>query len=115
MHVYKNELKNFGGYLVNMERVNEAHVSFIKLKRVEKFILSVGSYEEKIFRKRTALRDSWLRKLSNIERSGKDEEDEQSSDVCISDAQCPKVSTSVDQHAAIIDLHVLRLFNIWVI
>ncbi|XP_074294961.1 5'-3' exoribonuclease 3-like [Silene latifolia] len=101
MHVYKNEFKNFGGYLVDMERVNEAHVSFIKLKRVEKFILSVGSYEEKIFRKRTALRDSWLRKLSNIERSRKDEEDEQSSDVCISDAQCPKVSTSVSQHSAI--------------
>ncbi|KAH9627415.1 hypothetical protein KSS87_012065, partial [Heliosperma pusillum] len=113
MHVYKNEFKNFGGYLVDMERVNEAHASFIKLKRVEKFILSVGAYEEKIFKKRTALWESSLRRTANRANPRKDEEEEeeQSSDVCISDAQCPKVSTSVDQHAAI-DLRVNPISDI---
>jgi hypothetical protein len=35
----------------------------VKLSRVEKFILMVGTYEEKIFNKRTAIRDKWLRRL----------------------------------------------------
>lgn len=35
----------------------------MKLSRVEKFILSVGTYEEKIFKKRSELRARKLRRL----------------------------------------------------
>ncbi|XP_059593227.1 5'-3' exoribonuclease 3 [Vitis vinifera] len=63
MTVYKKEFKNIGGYMVDMERIEEKKGSFVKLKRVEKFILLVGTYEEKIFKKRMALRDSKLRWL----------------------------------------------------
>ncbi|KAL6342142.1 hypothetical protein AAG906_038622 [Vitis piasezkii] len=63
MTVYKKEFKNIGGYMVDMERIEEKKGSFVKLKRVEKFILLVGTYEEKIFKKRIALRDSKLRWL----------------------------------------------------
>ncbi|KAK9734610.1 hypothetical protein RND81_04G151700 [Saponaria officinalis] len=101
MHVYKSEFKNLGGYLVDMQRVNDPHFSFIKLKRVEKFILSVGSYEEKIFQKRTEMREKKLKRiLSEFEQSRKldaDESDEDSSDVCITDAMCPKLSTGAEK------------------
>ncbi|KMT04929.1 hypothetical protein BVRB_7g170950 [Beta vulgaris subsp. vulgaris] len=63
MYVYKKEFKSLGGYLVDMQRVNDQHAGYIKLKRVEKFILSVGSYEEKIFKKRTEIRDKKLRRI----------------------------------------------------
>uniref|UniRef100_A0A803LXP1 Uncharacterized protein n=1 Tax=Chenopodium quinoa TaxID=63459 RepID=A0A803LXP1_CHEQI len=64
MHIYKKEFKNLGGYLVDMQRVNDKHSGYVKLKRVEKFILYVGSYEEKIFKKRTEIRDKRLRRIS---------------------------------------------------
>ncbi|KAJ9699593.1 hypothetical protein PVL29_008270 [Vitis rotundifolia] len=63
MTVYKKEFKNIGGYMVNMKRIEDKKGIFVRLKRVEKFILLVGTYEEKIFKKRMALRDSKLRWL----------------------------------------------------
>lgn len=35
----------------------------MKLSRVEKFILAVGAYEEKIFKKRSETRERYLRRL----------------------------------------------------
>ncbi|KAI3504257.1 hypothetical protein L1887_32804 [Cichorium endivia] len=77
IHVYKQEFKNLGGYLVNTEKVDDKKGGYIKLKRVEKFILAVGAYEEQIFKKRSAIRDSKLRRmLSDIEdNSGNGEEE----------------------------------------
>lgn len=92
MHVYKQEFKNLGGYLVDMQRVmihlasfnstivklealenltvdvfltqaGEKKASYVKLKRVENFILSVGAYEDRIFKKRTEIRERRLRRL----------------------------------------------------
>ncbi|KAK1382921.1 putative 5'-_3' exoribonuclease [Heracleum sosnowskyi] len=65
MHTYRKEFKNLGGYLVDMQRVDDKKSGYIKLKRVEKFILLVGNYEEQIFKKRADLRDRKLRKILN--------------------------------------------------
>lgn len=35
----------------------------MKLSRVEKFILAVGAYEEKIFKKRSEIREKYLRRF----------------------------------------------------
>ncbi|XP_052482353.1 5'-3' exoribonuclease 3 isoform X2 [Gossypium raimondii] len=61
--VYKQNFKNIGGYLVDMQRVNDKKGGYIKLKRVEKFSLLVGSFEEKIFKKRLELHERCLRRL----------------------------------------------------
>ncbi|XP_074277201.1 5'-3' exoribonuclease 3-like [Silene latifolia] len=95
MHVYKNEFKNFGGYLVDMQQVDELDASFIELKRVETFILLVGSYEEKIFKKRIMVRETKHRKIISTLVQSKDDLDEQSSEVC--DVQSPEVGTCVGQ------------------
>ncbi|KAM6576534.1 hypothetical protein CsatB_028371 [Cannabis sativa] len=63
MAVYKKEMKNIGGYLVDMIRVEDKKAGFIKLSRVEKFILLVGTHEEKIFKKRSELRERKLKQL----------------------------------------------------
>ncbi|XP_060965085.1 5'-3' exoribonuclease 3 [Cannabis sativa] len=63
MTVYKKEMKNIGGYLVDMIRVEDKKAGFIKLSRVEKFILLVGTHEEKIFKKRSELRERKLKQL----------------------------------------------------
>uniref|UniRef100_A0A803PXS0 5'-3' exoribonuclease n=1 Tax=Cannabis sativa TaxID=3483 RepID=A0A803PXS0_CANSA len=63
MDVYKKELKNIGGYLVDMVKVEDKEAEFIKLSRVEKFILLVGTYEEKIFKRRSEL---WEQKLKQV-------------------------------------------------
>ncbi|KAI7983024.1 5'-3' exoribonuclease 3 [Camellia lanceoleosa] len=63
MHVYKDEFKNLGGYLVDMQWVGDKKARYIKLKRVDKFILLVGAYEERIFKKRSELQDHKLRRL----------------------------------------------------
>ncbi|XP_021803073.1 5'-3' exoribonuclease 3-like, partial [Prunus avium] len=63
MTVYKKEFKNLGGYMVDMLRVNDKKSGYIKLSRVEKFILLVGAYEDKIFKKRSELRERKLRRL----------------------------------------------------
>ncbi|KAL9250518.1 5'-3' exoribonuclease 3-like protein [Drosera capensis] len=80
LYVYKGEFKNLGGYLVDMERVKDHHHGYIKLKRVEKLILAVGSFEQKIFEKRADLRLRKLRRaLPELSESqgGIEEEDEQ--------------------------------------
>ncbi|KAF4374106.1 hypothetical protein G4B88_020498 [Cannabis sativa] len=63
MYVYKKELKNIGGYLIDMVKVEDKEAEFIKLSRVEKFIILVGTYEEKIFKRRSEL---WEKKLKQI-------------------------------------------------
>ncbi|XP_027346761.1 5'-3' exoribonuclease 3-like [Abrus precatorius] len=74
MTVYKKEFNNLGGYLVDMSRIGEKNAAFIKLSRVEKFILKVGTYEEKIFKKRSDIRDRQLRRLINDYEDAKQEE-----------------------------------------
>ncbi|KAJ0603261.1 putative 5-3 exonuclease, 5'-3' exoribonuclease, xrn1, helical domain-containing protein [Helianthus annuus] len=76
MHVYTEEFKNLGGYLVDVQRINERKGAYIKLKRVEKFILAVGAYEDRIFKKRSAIYESRLRRiLSDIQADEGHEED----------------------------------------
>ncbi|KAL7611122.1 hypothetical protein Lser_V15G14085 [Lactuca serriola] len=77
IHVYKQEFKNLGGYLVNTEKVGDEKGGYIKQKRVEKFILAVGAYEDQIFEKRSAIfHKSKLRyMLSEVkDKSGKGED-----------------------------------------
>lgn len=74
MHVHKKEFQNLGGYLVNMQKVDDKKGGFIKLKRVERFILAVGAYEEKIFSKRTLIRDRKLSRILAEYRDSKDDE-----------------------------------------
>ncbi|KAL5549297.1 hypothetical protein UlMin_004528, partial [Ulmus minor] len=57
MSVYKKELKNIGGYLVDMSKVEDNEGGYVELSRVERFVSLVGSYENKIFRKRSDLGD----------------------------------------------------------
>ncbi|PNX58102.1 5'-3' exoribonuclease 3-like protein [Trifolium pratense] len=54
--------------------MKEKHNAFVKLSRVEKFILMVGAYEEKIFNKRTAIRNKKLRRLISDQEQSKQEE-----------------------------------------
>lgn len=44
-------------------QVEAKKAGFIKMSRVERFILLVGAFEEKIFKKRSELRELKLRKL----------------------------------------------------
>ncbi|KAL5549295.1 hypothetical protein UlMin_004526 [Ulmus minor] len=57
MSVYKKELKNIGGYLVDTSKVEDNEGGYIELSRVERFVSLVGSYENKIFRKRSDIGD----------------------------------------------------------
>ncbi|KAI3756792.1 hypothetical protein L1987_56615 [Smallanthus sonchifolius] len=76
MHVYTEEFKNLGGYLVDVQQIDEKKGCYIKLKRVEKFILAVGAYEDRIFKKRAAIHDSKLRRiLSDIQAASQEEDD----------------------------------------
>nr|KJB83668.1 hypothetical protein B456_013G257500 [Gossypium raimondii] len=61
--VYKQNFKNIGGYLVDMQRINDKKGGYIKLKRVEKFILLVGSFEKRVFKERLELHKRCLRRL----------------------------------------------------
>ncbi|PRQ56298.1 putative 5-3 exonuclease, 5'-3' exoribonuclease [Rosa chinensis] len=63
MTVYKKEFKNIGGYLVDMIQVHDKKLGYIKLSRVEKFVLLIGAFEEKIFKKRSDIRERKLRRL----------------------------------------------------
>ncbi|CAJ2654746.1 unnamed protein product [Trifolium pratense] len=74
MSVYKKEFNKLGGYLVDINKMKEKHNAFVKLSRVEKFILMVGAYEEKIFNKRTAIRNKKLRRLISDQEQSKQEE-----------------------------------------
>ncbi|CAJ2654743.1 unnamed protein product [Trifolium pratense] len=100
MTVYKKEFNKFGGYLVDINKMGEKCMTFVRLSRVEKFILMVGAYEEKIFNKRSAIRDKKLRRLiSDQERSKQEEqnafdymdiENESSSNCTVSDEEILK-------------------------
>ncbi|GKV34983.1 hypothetical protein SLEP1_g43309 [Rubroshorea leprosula] len=63
IYVYKNHFTELGGYLVDMQRVGDINLGFINLERVEKFIIMVGTYEEKIFKKRSDLHVHKVRRL----------------------------------------------------
>ncbi|KAH1033663.1 hypothetical protein J1N35_045837 [Gossypium stocksii] len=72
--VYKQNFNNIGGYLIDMKRIDDKKGGYIKLKRVKKFILLVGSFEEKIFKKRLELHKRYLRRLcQNSNRQQVDE------------------------------------------
>ena len=45
------------------KQVEEKENAYVKLSRVEKFILTIGTYEEKIFRKRSEIKDRKMKKL----------------------------------------------------
>lgn len=77
IHVYKEEFKNLGGYLIDVQKVDDKKGSYIKLKRVEKFILAVGMYEDKIFSKRSKIHESRLRRMlsENEDSRGNEEVD----------------------------------------
>ncbi|CAL1403820.1 unnamed protein product [Linum trigynum] len=64
MTVYKEHFRILGGYLVDMQRVQDSNSAFIELKRVEKFILEVGKFEDKIFNKRSQLRDRKIKQIA---------------------------------------------------
>ncbi|GFZ20251.1 serine/threonine-protein kinase NEK5 [Actinidia rufa] len=82
MHVYKEEFKNFGGYLVDMQWAEDKKARYVKLKRVEKFILSVGSYEEKIFKKRSEIREYKTQTSAfSIFKSGEEQEEDRGPNV----------------------------------
>ncbi|ESW04477.1 hypothetical protein PHAVU_011G097800 [Phaseolus vulgaris] len=74
MTVYKEEFNTLGGYLVDMSRVGEKNAAFMKLSRVEKFILKVGTYEEKIFKRRSEVRERKLKRLIQDNQEAKREE-----------------------------------------
>ncbi|KAI3693172.1 hypothetical protein L6452_33003 [Arctium lappa] len=76
IHVYKEEFKNLGGYLVDVQKVDDKKGGYIKLKRVEKFILAVGAYEDKIFTKRSKIRESALRCMLSENKDARCNEEE---------------------------------------
>ncbi|KAK9279110.1 hypothetical protein L1049_012785 [Liquidambar formosana] len=77
MTVYKKEFKKLGGYLVDMQRVEDNKKGeYVKLNRVEKFILLVGQYEDKIFKKRLELRERKLRRLLSDQSNANDKEED---------------------------------------
>ncbi|XP_073099999.1 LOW QUALITY PROTEIN: 5'-3' exoribonuclease 3 [Elaeis guineensis] len=63
IYVYKKMFEKMGGYLVDMSKINDKKAAYIKVKRVERFILEVGSYEDKIFDKRNRLQQRKLQRL----------------------------------------------------
>ncbi|KAG8383953.1 hypothetical protein BUALT_Bualt04G0067500 [Buddleja alternifolia] len=76
LHVYKKEFGNLGGYLVDMQKVDNKKGAYIKLKRVEKFILAVGQYEDRIFNKRTQQRERLLKRTLSKYKDAKEYENE---------------------------------------
>ncbi|XP_022631366.1 5'-3' exoribonuclease 3-like [Vigna radiata var. radiata] len=82
MTVYKEEFSTLGGHLVDMSRVGEKNAAFMKLSRVENFILKVGAYEEKIFKKRSEIRE---RKLKRLIRDNEDARREEKNGKCFFD------------------------------
>lgn len=51
--------------IICIKQVHDKKLGYIKLSRVEKFILLIGAYEEKIFKKRSDIRDCKLRGFCN--------------------------------------------------
>ncbi|KAJ9556677.1 hypothetical protein OSB04_011291, partial [Centaurea solstitialis] len=75
IHVYKEEFKDLGGYLVDVQKVNDINGGYISLKRVEKFILAVGAYEDIIFMERSKFHENKLRRMRLENARGNVEED----------------------------------------
>ncbi|KAL0389952.1 UNVERIFIED_CONTAM: 5'-3' exoribonuclease 3 [Sesamum calycinum] len=96
MHVYKKEFQNLGGYLVDMQRAEDKKGAYIKLKRVERYILLVGAYEEKIFSKRAELRERKLRRILAEDKDARDYEESQSDNGRGLDVACSSTSGNVD-------------------
>ncbi|KAK8956280.1 5'-3' exoribonuclease 3 [Platanthera guangdongensis] len=63
IEVYKKMFKSMGGYLVDTSRINERSTSYINFQGVKIFISEIGSYEDRIFVKRSALRKKKMEKL----------------------------------------------------
>ncbi|KOM50500.1 hypothetical protein LR48_Vigan08g132700 [Vigna angularis] len=82
MTVYKEEFSTLGGHLVDMSRVGEKNAAFMKLSRVENFILKVGTYEEKMFKKRSEIRE---RRLKRLIRDNEDARREEKNEKCFFD------------------------------
>ncbi|KAH1159164.1 hypothetical protein GYH30_031067 [Glycine max] len=84
MTVYKKEFNKLGGYLVDMSmsRIGEKNAAFLKLSRLEKFMLAVGAYEEKIFKKRSEIREKYLRRFI---RDSEDAKQDEENATCYSD------------------------------
>ncbi|KAI8556842.1 hypothetical protein RHMOL_Rhmol05G0287000 [Rhododendron molle] len=61
---------------LEIHEVGEKKASYVKLKRVENFILSVGAYEDRIFKKRTEIRERRLRRLMEECKNKVEEEQE---------------------------------------
>ncbi|XP_058087798.1 5'-3' exoribonuclease 3-like isoform X1 [Magnolia sinica] len=55
MAVYKQEFKSMGGYLIDTRRLQDEYAAYINFERLEQLILAVGSYEDKIFKKRSEI------------------------------------------------------------
>ncbi|KAK1310038.1 5'-3' exoribonuclease 3 [Acorus calamus] len=62
--VYKSEFKSMGGHLIDTAKMKEKKAAYIKAKSVERFIVALGSYEERIFQKRYKLRQRRLQRMS---------------------------------------------------
>lgn len=108
MTVYKKEFNKLGGYLVDVSRIGEKNAAFVKLSRVEKFILTVGTYEEKIFKKRSEIQERKLRRLiqDNEDAEQKnatrfcDLDDENTSDCALLIKKEPELSALVNNVSA---------------
>ncbi|KAL5709205.1 hypothetical protein ACHQM5_019919 [Ranunculus cassubicifolius] len=62
MAVYRDDFGSRGGYLVDTKNLGR-EADYVDLKRVEKFILAVGTYEDRIFKKRLELRQLMVKRL----------------------------------------------------
>lgn len=92
--VYKEKFHSLGGYLVDTSRVDDKHGGFVKLKRVEKFILLVGSFEDKIFKKRLELREGQLKRLLFHHSKSQDEDMDSNQELNSMNIHCPPYQRS---------------------
>ncbi|KAL0436259.1 UNVERIFIED_CONTAM: 5'-3' exoribonuclease 3 [Sesamum radiatum] len=70
--------------------------AYIKLKRVERYILLVGAYEEKIFSKRAELRERKLRRILVEDKDARDCEENQADYERALDVACSSTSVNAD-------------------
>ncbi|KAJ6820904.1 5'-3' exoribonuclease 2-like [Iris pallida] len=64
IYVYKQIFTKMGGYLVDTRRMKGKNpATYIEVKRLERFILEVGSYEDKIFEKRYKIQQKRMERL----------------------------------------------------
>ncbi|KAL7116081.1 hypothetical protein ACP275_04G221000 [Erythranthe tilingii] len=75
IHVYKKEFQRFGGYLVDMQKAEDKFGGYVDFERIERFMLTVGEYEDKIFVKRSKLRERKLKQTYDLYRNANDWED----------------------------------------